>query len=130
VRTGRAEQQRPAVATQREAHVVDEEGGHEEQRIRREDLAGQLVELEPRERSQQEDEQHDRQDERDDRARLAQPPGERDLLARDLRNGLGAARRLDAVDRLVHWAAGAPRTRRLPRAALTALASGVSARTT
>ena len=89
---GPAEEDRPAQAAQREAEVEDERTPRSSSDgFAGRDVAGQLVELEPGQRSSEQHEQDERQDDRDDRPRLAQPAAERQLVGGDLVVGASAA---------------------------------------
>ena len=72
LRADAAQQQRPAVAAQREAEVVDDERRHEPDRVGRDDVRDELVELEPRQRDREQQQDEDRDDDRQLRAPVAQ----------------------------------------------------------
>ena len=86
---GGPDQDRPAQAAEREAGVEDHERQQEQERVRGQDLARQLVQVEPGQAAREQDQQDDRQDQREDRPRLAQAPAEGHRIGADLRLGSG-----------------------------------------
>ena len=80
---GASDQQRPAEPAEREPDVEHRERHEQQQRVRAEDQARQLLQAEPGEGPGEEDQQDEREDERDDRAPLAQPAAQRQLVGGD-----------------------------------------------